>query len=94
MAVQIWRPTGRRFPSVRQASTQMVGASDAHWTSQLEKYATMVPGVLKTWEEFVAALHKGGLKPAIYEEGARISDRGYLLGFCADIKRSTKETVL
>ena len=48
---------------------QMVGASDAHWTSQLGKYATMVPGEPKDLEEFVAALHKGGLKPAIYEEG-------------------------
>lgn len=33
---------------------QMVGASDAHWTSQLGKYATMVPGEPKDLEEFVA----------------------------------------
>ena len=28
---------------------QMVGASDAHWTSQLGKYATMSQGNRKTW---------------------------------------------
>ena len=48
---------------------QTVGASDAHWTSQLGKYATMVPGNPKNLKEFVQALHKGGLRPAIYEEG-------------------------
>lgn len=60
----------RKALSICQArNMQMVGASDAHWTSQLGKYATMVPGEPKTLEEFVAALHKGGLKPAVYEEG-------------------------
>lgn len=48
---------------------QMVGASDAHWTSQVGKYVTEVPGNPRTLEEFVQALHKGGLRPAIYVEG-------------------------
>ena len=59
----------------RELNLQTVGASDAHWTSQLGKYVTMVPGNPKTLEEFVQALHKGGLKPAILEEnGYRIVD--------------------
>ena len=53
----------------RARGMQAVGASDAHWTSQLGKYATEVPGNPGTLEEFVAALHKGGLRPAVYEEG-------------------------
>ena len=52
-----------------------VGASDAHWTSQLGKYATEVPGNPRTLEEFVEALHRGELRPAIYEEnGYRVVD--------------------
>ena len=56
----------------RARGMQAVGASDAHWTGQLGKYATMLPGSPRNLEEFVTALHKGGLRPAVYEEG-----RGY-----------------
>lgn len=59
----------------RELGLQAVGASDAHWTSQLGKYATEVPGNPRTLEEFVEALHRGGLRPAIYEEnGYRVVD--------------------
>lgn len=59
----------------RELKLQTVGASDAHWTSQLGKYATMVPGEPKNLKEFVQALHRGGLRPAILEEnGYRIVD--------------------
>ena len=70
VACHPFRNNNRKALSICKArNMQMVGASDAHWTSQLGKYATMVPGEPKDLEEFVAALHKGGLKPAIYEEG-------------------------
>lgn len=59
----------RALEICRARKFQTVGASDAHWTSQLGKYATMVPGNPQNLEEFVAALHKGGLRPAIYAEG-------------------------
>ena len=39
----------------RARGMQTVGASDAHWTSQLGKYATMVPGNPKNLKEFVQA---------------------------------------
>ena len=51
----------------RARGMQAVGASDAHWTGQLGKYATMLPGSPRNLEEFVAALHKGGLRSAVYE---------------------------
>lgn len=50
-----------------------IGASDAHWLSQVGKYATWLPTQVDNLADFVRVLHGGGCKPAILEkEGYRI----------------------
>ncbi|MEA5060386.1 MAG: PHP-associated domain-containing protein [Candidatus Pelethousia sp.] len=46
-----------------------VGASDAHWLSQLGKYATWLPKYVDNLADFVRVLHTGGCRPAILEAG-------------------------
>lgn len=50
-----------------------VGASDAHWLSQIGKYATWLPAYVDNPADFVQVLHTGGCRPAILEkDGYRI----------------------
>ena len=59
----------------RELGLTAIGASDAHWTSQIGVYATYVPGHPRTISELVQALHQGGVHPAILENGGyRIAD--------------------
>lgn len=59
----------------RELGLAAIGASDAHWTSQVGVYATYVPGHPRTISELVQALHQGGVHPAIWEnDGYRIAD--------------------
>ena len=52
-----------------------IGASDAHWTSQLGKYVTWLPEDVDNLADFIRVLKSGKCKPAIREEnGYRIVD--------------------
>lgn len=43
-----------------------IGASDAHWLSQLGLYATWLPEYVKSLTDFVRVLHNGGCRPVIF----------------------------
>lgn len=59
----------------RELGLTPIGASDAHWTTQLGKYATWLPERVDTLSDFVRVLRSGGCKPAILEQnGYRIVD--------------------
>ena len=50
-----------------------IGASDAHWTSQLGKYATYLPEDVRTIPDLVRVLKSGKCRPAIWtEEGYQV----------------------
>lgn len=48
----------------------MMGSSDCHVPEKVGACATWFPEEVKTMEEFMQALKKGGMKPAYYEDGA------------------------
>ena len=47
-----------------------MGSSDCHVPEKVGVCATWFPEEVKTMEEFMQALKKGGMKPAYYEDGA------------------------
>ena len=47
-----------------------MGSSDCHVPEKVGACATWFPEEVKTMEEFMQALKKGGMKPAYYEDGA------------------------
>ena len=47
-----------------------VGASDCHVPEKVGVCATWFPGEIRTLQELLAAFEKGGMKPAMYSEGA------------------------
>lgn len=57
----------------RRLGIQGVGASDAHNVIQLGRYATWLPQMVGTMEEFVAALRAQQAKPAILS-GFRVAE--------------------
>ncbi|MEA4970659.1 MAG: PHP domain-containing protein [Candidatus Pelethousia sp.] len=65
----------RALAYCRELGLAPIGASDAHWLSQLGKYATWLPERVDNLADFVRALHAGGCRPAMFEkEGYRMSD--------------------
>ena len=59
----------------RELGLQPIGASDAHWTSQVGKFVTWFPDPVYTMEDLVSQLKSGRCKPAVWEEnGYRIVD--------------------
>lgn len=46
-----------------------IGSSDAHWLSQLGKYATWLPEHVDNLADFLRVLHAGGCRPATLEPG-------------------------
>ena len=53
-----------------------IGASDAHWISQVGKFATWFPELVYNLSGFIRVLRAGGCKPAILEpDGYRVVDR-------------------
>ena len=53
-----------------------VGASDAHWLSQVGKYATWLPESVDNLSDFIRVLRSGYCKPAILEaDGYRALER-------------------
>ena len=42
-----------------------IGASDAHWLSQVGKYATWLPEYVDNLDDFVRVLHTGGCRPVV-----------------------------
>lgn len=57
----------------RELGLTPIGASDAHWASQIGKYATWLPEYVDNLADFVRALHCGNCRPAI------LSSNGYRL---------------
>ena len=49
----------------RELKLSPIGASDAHWLSQLGKYATWLPEKVDNLADFVRILHTGECRPAI-----------------------------
>ncbi len=47
-----------------------MGSSDCHVPEKVGACATWFPKEVKTMEEFMQALKKGGMKPAYYEDGS------------------------
>ena len=47
-----------------------MGSSDCHVPEKVGVCATWFPEEVRTMEEFMSALKKGGMKPAYYEDGA------------------------
>ena len=47
-----------------------LGASDCHVPEKVGVCATWFPGEIRTLQELLAAFEKGGMKPAMYSEGA------------------------
>ena len=59
----------------RELGLQPIGASDAHWTSQVGKFVTWFPDPVYSMEDLVFQLKSGRCKPAVWEEnGYRIVD--------------------
>lgn len=59
----------------RELGIQPIGASDAHWTSQVGKFVTWFPDPVYTMKDLVSQLKSGRCKPAVWEEnGYRIVD--------------------
>ena len=50
-----------------------MGSSDCHVPEKVGACATWFPEEVKTMEEFMQALKKGGMKPAYYEDGAYLA---------------------
>ncbi len=65
----------RALSLCRELGLCPIGASDAHWTSQLGKYATWLPEHVDNMADFVRVLKSGRCKPAIRtEDGYHIVD--------------------
>lgn len=47
-----------------------LGSSDCHVPEKVGVCATWFPEEIRTMEEFMKALKKGGMKPAYYEDGS------------------------
>ena len=59
----------------RELGLVPIGASDAHWTSQVGKYATWLPEYVDNVMDFVRVLHGGNCRPAIWKpNGYRFAD--------------------
>ena len=50
----------------RELGLKAIGASDAHTTGQIGKYATWLPEMVTTLPDFIAQLHACRTRPAIW----------------------------
>lgn len=60
----------KAYDSAREVGLPLVGSSDAHWISQLGKYATYFEDDIATEYDLIQAIKSGRIEPVYYSEGS------------------------